>query len=110
MLVLDNCMGVITGAVVERMGGRGSACISHVDRPFCANAVKEMNLSDAERAVVCYASVAQLRQAQAGPASEARASWGKRGIDERCFCVTMRHLPYDGCHLLTLAVILLPLC
>ncbi len=64
VLLLDNCMGVVAGAVLERMAGLGALCCSHVDRPYCADAVRAMNLSDAERAIMCTAPLAVLKQAK----------------------------------------------
>ncbi len=40
VLVLDNCMGVVLGAVLERLGGVGAVCCAHVDRPFCTDATR----------------------------------------------------------------------
>ena len=57
-------MGVIVGAVLERMGGVGAVCCSYVDRPFCADAVRAMNLGEAERAILKTVALAELKQAK----------------------------------------------
>ena len=42
----------------------GAVCSAHVDRPFCSDAVRAMNLSAGERGITFSASVAQLKQAK----------------------------------------------
>jgi len=57
-------MGVVIGAALERMGGVGAVCCSYVDRPFCADAVRSMNLGEVERSVCKTISMAELIQAK----------------------------------------------
>ena len=42
----------------------GAVCSAHVDRPFCSDAVRAMNLTAGERGITFSASVAQLKQAK----------------------------------------------
>ena len=42
----------------------GAVCCAHVDRPFCSDAVRAMNLTAGERGITFSASVAQLKQAK----------------------------------------------
>lgn len=84
VLVLDNCMGVVTGAVLERMAGLGGVCSTHLGRPFSSDALRGMNLSEAERAILCTMSIAQLRQAQQQRQAVSMAGWGCLTAENSC--------------------------
>ncbi|EFJ43222.1 hypothetical protein VOLCADRAFT_119181 [Volvox carteri f. nagariensis] len=61
VLVAEQCMGVLTAAAVERLGGVGAVCGLQVDdRPAPLDAVRQMNLSVAQRSVLFTAPAGSL--------------------------------------------------
>ncbi|GAX79292.1 hypothetical protein CEUSTIGMA_g6733.t1 [Chlamydomonas eustigma] len=62
-LVIDNCMGVVLGAVMERMGGHGIVCNAHVDMAYSCDVIKSMNFTEKERSVLFSSSVGSLKKA-----------------------------------------------
>ncbi|GIL49642.1 hypothetical protein Vafri_5885 [Volvox africanus] len=61
VLVADRCQGVLTAAAVERLGGEGAVCALEMDgRPATLDAVRQMNLSIAQRSVLFTASAGHL--------------------------------------------------
>lgn len=82
VLLFDNCMGVVAGAVLERMGGLGTLCTSYVDRPYGADAVRTMNLGREELSVL-HANVplAALKAAAAARLMEAEKEEGRVAVE-----------------------------
>lgn len=62
VLVLDTCMGVVTAAVVERLGGLGSVCNTYTDRPVTMDASKSLNLAPAQARTWCSAALHMLHE------------------------------------------------
>ncbi|GIL73504.1 hypothetical protein Vretimale_5280 [Volvox reticuliferus] len=61
VLVADRCQGVLTAAAVERLGGEGAVCAVEMDgRPAVLDAVRQMNLSIAQRSVLFTAPAGHL--------------------------------------------------
>ncbi|GLI64625.1 hypothetical protein VaNZ11_007943 [Volvox africanus] len=61
VLVADRCQGVLTAAAVERLGGEGAVCALEMDgRPATLDAVRQMNLTIAQRSVLFTTSAGHL--------------------------------------------------
>ncbi|GLC34740.1 hypothetical protein PLESTB_001158300 [Pleodorina starrii] len=61
VLVVEQCAGVVTAAAVERLGGVGVVCALQLDeRPAPLDAVRQMNLSLAQRSVLFTAPAGSL--------------------------------------------------
>lgn len=61
VLVVDACSGLIAGAVAERLGGFGTACIAYPGRtPPSLDLLRNFNFSSAQKASVFCASIADL--------------------------------------------------
>ncbi|KAG1670749.1 hypothetical protein FOA52_013976 [Chlamydomonas sp. UWO 241] len=65
VLLFDNCVGVVTAGVLERLGGAGVACASHVDKPYGADALRNTNLDARHMGVLHSAGLASLLAAKA---------------------------------------------
>lgn len=64
VLVLENCLGLVTAAAVERMGGVGHLCAGQLDKQGPLDAVKLMNLTHEQEGVLFVAPVTALLEAQ----------------------------------------------
>jgi hypothetical protein len=64
VLVFDNCMGVVTGAVLERMGGSGTLCCSHAGKAYCSDAVRQMNMTAEQLGALWNAPLSALIKAK----------------------------------------------
>ena len=67
VLLVDGCMGVVTAGVVERLGGRGCACVTHVDgKVFIQESLKHMNLTQEQLGAMCGVTLDALLEAKVG--------------------------------------------
>lgn len=95
VLVLDNVMGVVTAAVVERLGGLGTACNAFIDRPSALEAARSLNIPASHQQVLVSASLAMLQAAKVS---------GDRSLASAC-CDATAELARTAMHLLsTMAV------
>jgi tRNA (adenine-N(1)-)-methyltransferase non-catalytic subunit len=63
---MDACVGVVTAAVVERLGGHGKVCSMYADKPLSTDSVKLLNLTQQQSAVLCTAPLHALQGAKVG--------------------------------------------
>jgi tRNA (adenine-N(1)-)-methyltransferase non-catalytic subunit len=63
VLVIEGSSGLVTGAVAERLGGRGEICAAHFGKKSPGIAISDMfNLSDSERSIIYKKSLVELLQ------------------------------------------------
>jgi hypothetical protein len=67
MLVMDDCVGVVIAAVVERMGGFGHLCNAYVHHPANMETVKALNSTAEQQPVLFSAPLRMLQDAKVGP-------------------------------------------
>ncbi|GFR49609.1 hypothetical protein Agub_g11629, partial [Astrephomene gubernaculifera] len=73
VLVVEHCMGVVTAAAVERLGGMGAVCAVQLDeRPAPLDAVRQMNLDTQQRSVLFTALASSLLRDKEGAAARAQ--------------------------------------
>ncbi|PNH11755.1 tRNA (adenine(58)-N(1))-methyltransferase non-catalytic subunit trm6 [Tetrabaena socialis] len=78
VLVVESCMGVVTAAAVERLGGVGSVCALQLDdRPAPVDAVRQMNLSPAQRSVLFTALASSLLRDRSRENGQGGRGWGR---------------------------------
>lgn len=68
--MLENCQGLVTAAVAERLGGYGHVCAAHTGGYAPLDAVKSMNLTHNQLTTVCVSSLFHLHKAQVSSRGE----------------------------------------
>lgn len=65
VLVIESCQGLVTAACAERMGGFGQLCACGLgDKQPPMDALRLMNLTQQQKAVLCQTSIAKLQAAK----------------------------------------------
>ncbi|WIA33537.1 hypothetical protein OEZ86_006661 [Tetradesmus obliquus] len=63
-LLLDNCQGLLAAACAERMGGHGVlCCVGTGGKAPALSGLRQLNLGQQQRAVVCMAQLTDVQQA-----------------------------------------------
>lgn len=64
VLLLENCQGLLVAACAERLGGHGAlCCVGTGGKQPSLSGLRQLNLGEAERAVVCMAQLDELQEA-----------------------------------------------
>ena len=87
VLVFDTCMGVVTGAVAERLGGHGRILAAYAGQYPSFDALKHFNLSDRESGVLVpfhTSEIGKLEEEEEEPdeSPEAIAARAQKLIDD----------------------------